>query len=101
VEGSRLFAAERNASIFLRRLAFAVSRLHQPLEKLVRFDATWSDRRTGVGDVIDFSEWKAANYSAFSAQMFAKAVPRKLAVSQGDEVQLYMRFLERKAHDKA
>jgi hypothetical protein len=44
------------------QLAFAASRLHQPLEELVKFDATWSDRRTGAGDVIDFSEWVARDY---------------------------------------
>jgi hypothetical protein len=101
IEHARRFAAERDAMEFLRRLAFAAARLRKPLEDLVVFDATWSDRRTGIGDVIDFSEWKAANYSAFAAHAFEKAGPTGPTVGRGDKLPLYMRFLERKANAKA
>jgi hypothetical protein len=100
IERAKLFAAERDAMEFLRRLAFATSRLGQPLENLVTFDATWADQRTGVGDVIDFAEWKAANYSAFAAQMFEKVTPQGLTIGRGDKLPLYLRFLELKANGK-
>jgi hypothetical protein len=101
LEMAKIFASERGAIEFLRRLAFAASRLREPVENLVLFDATWSDRRTGIGDVIDFSEWKAANYSAFAAQTFERVAPAGPNVGRGDKLPLYMRFLERKAHGKA
>ncbi|MHB8268620.1 hypothetical protein [Bradyrhizobium sp.] len=101
IEFAKIFAAERDAVAFLRRLAFAASRLGKPLEDLVIFDATWSDKRTGVGDVIDFSEWKSANYSAFAAEMFDELGPPGPTIGRGDKLPLYMRFLERKAHGKA
>lgn len=98
IEAARLFSSERTATVFLRRLAFAAARLSQPLENLVVFDATWSDQRTGTGDVIDFSEWRAANYSAFAAKLFDELTPRNLKTSRGDKLQLYARLLERRAY---
>jgi hypothetical protein len=98
IDTARLFKAEVDAMSFLRRLAFAVSRVARPLEELVRFDATWSDLRTGTGDVIDFSEWRSANYSAFSISAFTKFAPLGLPATRGDKIQLYMRFLEKRAH---
>lgn len=98
MDAARLFATEHAAIVFLRRLAFAAARLHQPLENLVMFDATWSDQRTGTGDVIDFSEWRAANYSAFAAKLFDRLMPRNVTASRGDKLQLYVRLLERRAH---
>jgi len=98
VSTAKLFHSERASMEFLRRLAFAASRLKEPLENLVLFDVTWSDGRTGTGDVIDFSEWKAANYSAFAANTFDKVAPHGLSAGRGDKIQLYMRLLERKAH---
>jgi hypothetical protein len=100
IASAKSFASERDAIEFLRRLAFAVARLRDPLENLVVFDATWSDQRTGVGDVIDFSEWKAANYSAFAAQMFGQLQPQGPRLRRGDELPLYLRFLQRKANAK-
>ena len=100
IERARAFSAERDATEFLRRLAFATCRLGQPIEKLVMFDATWAEQRTGVGDVIDFSEWKAANYSAFAAQMFQKVAPRGPSLGRGDKLPLYLRYLELKANGK-
>lgn len=100
IEVAKSFADERAVISFLRRLAFVVSRLRDPIEKLVEFDATWSDKRTGVGDVIDFSEWKSANYSAFAAEMFDDLGPKGPTIGRGDKLPLYMRFLERKAHAK-
>jgi hypothetical protein len=96
IERAKLFEAERGAITFLRRLAFACARIARPLEQLVSFDATWSDKRTGTGDVIDFSEWRHANYSAYAATFFEKVVPKGIGVSRGDKLQLYMRLLERR-----
>jgi hypothetical protein len=83
---------------FLRRLAFAAARLKKPVEDLIQFDATWSDKRTGVGDVIDFSEWKESNYSAFTAHTFETLGPLGPTIGRGEKLPLYMRFLERKAN---
>jgi hypothetical protein len=98
IERACFFEAERAAITFLRRLAFAVARLERPLEEVISFDATWSDKRTGTGDVIDFSEWRNANYSAYAANFFEKVAPAGVSVGRSDKLQLYMRLLERKAH---
>lgn len=98
IELTRSFRAEREASEFLRRLTFAASRLREPLEALVLFDATWSDRRTGVGSVIDFSEWREANYSAFAAQSFSTLGPSGPAIGRGEQLPLYLRYLQRRVH---
>ncbi|WP_434848615.1 hypothetical protein [Bradyrhizobium oligotrophicum] len=98
IDVARAFQGERDTIDFLRRLAFAVSRLKEPLEDLVQFDATWSDKRTGVGDVIDFSEWRSANYTAFVAETFTKLGPLGSTIGRGDKLPLYMRYLERKSN---
>ena len=59
---------------------------------------TWSDKRTGTGDVIDFSEWRNVNYSAYAATFFEKVVPAGVNVNRSDKLQLYMRLLDRRAH---
>lgn len=93
VDLAKSFRIERQTIEFLRRLAFAATRSTKPLEDLVQFDATWSDKRTGVGDVIDFSEWKEANYSAFAAQTFDKLGPFGPTIGKGEKLPLYVRFL--------
>ena len=92
------FEAERATRDFFRRVAFAIARLKYPIEQLVTEDVTWSDRRTGTGDVIDFSEWQLANYSASAAEYFSRVSPQGLRMSRGDKLQLYMHLLERRAH---
>lgn len=101
IDDASLFADERIIMSFLRRLAYAAARLTEPLRAIVKFDATWSDDRTGTGDVIDFAEWRAANYSAFAAKLFGKTAPLNLKVERGDQLQLYMRLLARRAHSAA
>jgi hypothetical protein len=98
IDLAKSFRAERDTMEFLRRLAFAAARLKKPVEDLIQFDATWSDKRTGVGDVIDFSEWKEANYSAFTAHTFETLGPLGPTIGRGEKLPLYMRFLERKAN---
>jgi hypothetical protein len=97
IADAQIFVDERSVTEFFRRLAFAISRLRQPLEELVKFDATWSDPRTGAGDVIDFSEWRRANYSVFAARMFENLSAKGVKIGRGDKLNLYMRFMERKA----
>lgn len=92
------FETERATKEFFRRLTFASARLKVPIEQLVIEDVTWADKRTGTGDVIDFSEWQAANYSASAAQYFDRVSPRGLRLSRGDRLQLYMHLLERRAN---
>ncbi|MGJ4965229.1 hypothetical protein [Bradyrhizobium sp. HKCCYLRH3061] len=97
IEFAEAFEAERATKEFFRRLAFASTRLKQPIEQLVFEDVTWADKRTGTGDVIDFSEWQTANYSASAAQYFDRLSPRGLRLSRGDRLQLYMHLLERRS----
>jgi len=98
IDWSDSFEAERATRDFFRRLAFAVSRLKTPIERLVIQDVTWSDQRTGTGDVIDFAEWQLANYSASAAEYFDRVSPRGVRMSRGDKLQLYMHLLERRTH---
>jgi hypothetical protein len=98
IAAAQSFEAERVMVSFLRRLAFAASRLHKPLEDLVLFDPTWSDQRTGTGDVIDFAEWKWANYTAFAAESFDTLSKISLKTSRSEKLQLYMHLLDRRAH---
>lgn len=98
IEWASAFVGERATIGFFRRLAFAVSRLAFPIEDIVTLDVTWADRRTGTGDVIDFSEWQVANYSAAAATYFENVSPHGIKMSRGDKLQLYMRLLERRAH---
>jgi len=90
------FAEERLAREFFRRLTYAASRLTRPLENVVEFDATWSDDRTGEGDVVDFAEWRRANYSAFTANFFGKLTTTGSQKTAGDKLQMYMMLLDRK-----
>ncbi|WP_127520025.1 hypothetical protein [Mesorhizobium sp. Z1-4] len=95
------FSSERRVMAFLRRLAIAASQISEPIEVLVGFDATWSDQRTGTGDVIDFSEWRRANYSAYAIQAFEQSIAKGVSSTRGDRLQVYMRYLERRLHGTA
>lgn len=95
------FSSEQRVMEFLRRLAIAASQVSEPIEFLVGFDATWSDQRTGTGDVIDFSEWRRANYTAYAVQEFERSMPRGVSSTRGDRLQVYMRYLERRLHESA
>lgn len=92
------FSDERKNQAFFRKLAFALARSETPIEQLVSFDATWADKRTGTGDVIDFSEWKLANYSTYAADYFSRVATPNITLQQGEKLQLYVRLLERRAH---
>lgn len=93
------FHSESTLRTFFRRLTFASSRLRAQLESVVGSDATWSDPRTGTGDIVDFSEWSRANYSAYAALAF-DSVAKAPKSSIANKLQLYLRFLEKKAlHD--
>lgn len=90
------FSGERITREFFRRLTYAASRLSRSLEDVVEFDATWSDNRTGEGDVVDFAEWRRANYSAFAANFFEKLTTTGSQKTAGDKLQMYLRLLDRK-----
>lgn len=94
---AQTFRSERALTSFLRRLTFAASRVGKPLEELVFFDPTWSDPRTGAGDVIDFAEWRWANYTAFTAESFDRLGTEGFRINQSEKLQLYMRLLERRS----
>jgi len=93
------FSEEKITREFFRRLAYAASRLSRSLEDVVEFDATWSDTRTGEGDIVDFSEWRRANYSAFTANFFENLTTAGSQKTAGDKLQMYMHLLDRRMND--
>lgn len=99
LELASIFSEERLTREFFRRLTYAASRLARPLESIVEFDATWSDTRTGEGDVVDFAEWRRANYSAFTAEFFERLTTTGSQKTAGDKLQMYMLLLDRKMAD--
>ena len=88
------FSTERETSEFLRSLVLSVARTDTAISGAAERDVTWSDKRTSVGDVIDFAEWKEANYTAAAANFFDRVAPHGLRTTQGEKLQLYMRLLE-------
>ncbi|HEY0156730.1 MAG TPA: hypothetical protein VGF28_05500 [Thermoanaerobaculia bacterium] len=95
---ARSFETERRLIAFLRRLAYAISQSEGAIESFVGSDATWSDVRTGTGDIIDFAEWRRANYSAYVAHSFNDFAPTTTGATRGEMLQLYLRLLERRAN---
>jgi hypothetical protein len=96
-----VFTDEQITREFFRRLTYATSRLTRSLESVVEFDATWSDNRTGEGDVVDFAEWRRANYSAFTANFFEKLTTTGSQKTAGDKLQMYMLLLDRRREGSA
>lgn len=93
----QIFESERRVSEFLKRLALSVAPYAEELVTLVSRDVTWTDRRVGKGDVLDYAEDKDANYTANAAEFFDEVLPPGLKPSRGERLQYYMELLERRA----
>ena len=93
------FEDERRVQRFLRELAFALAALSEDeFDQAMIEDATYADPRAVPGQVIDFDEWRRANYTANAANYFDHVMPLGLKASPGEKIQLYVRHLERSVH---
>lgn len=91
------FADERRVRDFLAKLALSVAPHAEQLSTFITDDVTWTDNRIGRGDVLDFAEWRDANYTLNAAQAFEETLPRHLKPSKGEKLQYYVHLLERRA----
>jgi hypothetical protein len=91
------FSDERRVREFLRQLALAVAPSADELGDLITRDVTWTDNRTGRGDVLDFAEWRDANYTLNATNAFESVLPAGMSPSRGEKLQYYVHLLERRA----
>lgn len=96
LEQMKVFESECRVSEFLKRLALSVAPYADELVLLVSRDVTWTDRRVGRGDVLDYAEDKDANYTANAAELFSEVLPLGLTPSRGERLQYYMELLEQR-----
>ena len=90
----REFEDENGLLAFFEELAFAVSCLSdREFDKAMTEDATYSDPLTGIGNVVDFAEWRKNNHSANAAQRFEEAFPQGLRATPGEKLHLYVRHI--------
>jgi hypothetical protein len=88
---------ERRQRSFIGELAYALSALSDDeLVTAVGADATYVDPRTSAGNVIDFAEWRDANYSEAIARRFAPLIPGGGKATVGEQLHLYARHLQRR-----
>jgi hypothetical protein len=92
-----IFSDERRIRDFLIRLALAIAPVSNELASLVTLDVTWTDNRVGRGDVLDFAEWRDANYTLNAVQTFDRAMPKGMIPTRGEKLQYYVHLLERRA----
>jgi hypothetical protein len=91
-----IFESERQVRSFLTSLAFAIAPYANELVEIVSTDVTWTDKRVGKGDVLDFAESRDANYTANAANAFADVLPAGMKPTQGEKLQYYVELLERR-----
>ena len=90
---------ERRVAAFIHELAYALSALSdQDLDRAVHEDATYADPVVGVGNVIDFAEWRELNYSANAARYFDRLIPGGADSTPGEQIHLYVRHLHRRLY---
>lgn len=88
------FADEQRLASFYRELAFAYAALPWNIRSnVVEEDAIYG---IDVGDdvLIDFAEWKQANYSENSARFFDRVMPDGQAASPAQKLHLYAQHLK-------
>jgi hypothetical protein len=94
-----LLPGEEEPTIFLRELAFALSSLSdEDIDRAFEQDATYSNRKIGNRNVIEFHEWANLNYSANAAAAIGSLVPTEAVVGSGEKIHLYMRHLKSRLH---
>ena len=92
----RQFADERNLFSFYRELAFAFASVPRNLRsKAIGEDAVYA---VNVGDevIIDFAEWKQANYSENAARFFDQVMPDGQPASSAQKLHLYAQHLKQR-----
>ena len=90
---------EHSSSAFMRELMLAMSAMtDEDIDRAFRQDATYSNKRIGPGNVIDFAEWSESNFSVSAADRIGELVPTEADVGPGEKVHLYFRHLQRRLH---
>ena len=90
---------ERRLMTFVQELAYALSALSdEDLDRAVSEDATYSDSRVSVGNVVDFEEWRNTNYSANAARYFDRLIPGHASATPGEKLHMFVRHLHRRIH---
>jgi hypothetical protein len=90
------FEEEARLGSFVLELGYALAALSdQELDRAISEDATYSDPRTTVDNVIDFDEWRERNYTANAAEQFDRVISGGYA-SPGEKLHLYVRHLQRR-----
>lgn len=85
---------EKEPTIFMRELALAIASMSdEDIDRAFEQDATYSNRKIGNKNVIEFKEMEYLNYSANAATAIANLVPTKAEVGSGEKVHLYVRHL--------
>jgi len=91
--------AENHMATFIDELAYAFSALsEEDLQSVVSEDATYADQLTGFGNVVDFGEWRALNYSANAANYFNRLLSGGTLPTLGEKLHLYARHLHWRLH---
>ena len=97
IQTLRTFSDERRLCDFFSEMAFAFSALSQDERlKIINEDATYTDNRTGEGAIIDFAEWRQANYSANAANFFDRVMPDAERASPAEKLHLYVHHMRRR-----
>ena len=88
---------EAETATYVREIVLALSSLSdEEMDKAATQDATYSDSKIGVDNVIDFGEWDSINYSSAAANKAGEWVNARIAVGAGEKVHLYIRHLRRR-----
>lgn len=91
-----IFESERRVKSFLSGLAFAIAPYSSELVAIVSTDVTWTDKRIGKGDVLDYAERNPQNYTLNAANAFSDVLPEGMKPTKGEKLQYYVELLERR-----
>ena len=88
---------------YLLDLAGALATVPQEeIEKAATVDATYSDQRVDLSNVIDFGRWSndihADNLSLRTVERFRQFLPDDASLGSGEKLYLYASFLGRSVH---
>jgi hypothetical protein len=96
-EALRAFEDEHRLFSFYRELGFALAAIPDELRaRTVDQDATYGDDRVGEGAIIDFAEWKRANYSENAARFFDSVMPGGRPATPAQKLHLYAHHLQQR-----
>lgn len=88
---------EAEAAKFIRELVLALSSLSdEEIDLAITEDATYTNPKIGINNVIDFGGLVSTNYSAAAAERVGDLVKTGAIVSAGEKVHLYVRHLRRR-----